>query len=130
MPRSGFFGNTGAVAGTFAAVGLALLAAAGGAFWLLRRRRRQRQLDEDLRQAAGGAGDAGAGTSRFRDEDECVVLARVCGVVELTSVYCLTEMKTIIAWEAISLLKCRNTARWACRSELCRTADMLQLHLH
>lgn len=66
----GFFNNTGAVAGTFLAVGLAAAAMILGGLWFIRRRRRQKALDEDLRVAAGGAGDGGAGTSRFQDDDE------------------------------------------------------------
>lgn len=65
-----FFNNTGAVAGTFIAVGLAAVAMILGGLWFIRRRRRQRALDEDLRVAAGGAGDGGAGTSRFHDDDD------------------------------------------------------------
>lgn len=68
--NSGFFGNTGAVAGTFVAVGFAALAMILGGLWFMRRRRRQRALDEDLRVAAGGAGDGGAGTSRFHDDED------------------------------------------------------------
>lgn len=68
--ESGFFNNTGAVAGTFVAVGLAALALLAGGLWFARRRRRQRALDEDLRVAAGGAGDGGAGTSRFHDDED------------------------------------------------------------
>lgn len=39
------------------------------AFFFLRRKR-ARKLDEDIRVAAGGAGDGGAGVNRFADEDE------------------------------------------------------------
>lgn len=67
---TGFFSNTGAVAGTFIAVGIAAVAMILGGLWFIRRRRRQRALDEDLRVAAGGAGDGGAGTSRFQDDDD------------------------------------------------------------
>lgn len=66
---TGFFSNTGAVAGTFLAVGIAVAALILGGLFFIRRKRRQRALDEDLRVAAGGAGDGGAGTSRFHDDD-------------------------------------------------------------
>ena len=67
---NGFFSNTGAVAGTFVVVGLAAAAILLGAAFFYFRRRRANKLDDDLRIAAGGAGTAGAGTSRFHDDDE------------------------------------------------------------
>jgi len=67
---TGFFSNTGAVAGTFLAVGIALAAFILAGLWFVRRKKRQRALDEDLRVAAGGAGDGGAGTSRFHDDED------------------------------------------------------------
>lgn len=68
---SGFFSNTGAVAGTFVVVGLLVAGALIGLAYYFMRRKRARQLDEDLRYAAGGAGDGGAGVDRFGDgEDE------------------------------------------------------------
>ena len=70
ISSTGFFSNSGAVVGTFLAVGLAALASIVGGFFFARRRKRQRALDEDLRMAAGGAGDGGAGTSRFQDDDD------------------------------------------------------------
>lgn len=67
---SGFFANSGAVAGTFVVVGLVVAGAAVGlALWFFRRKR-ARRLDEDLRVAAGGAGDGGAGVDRFSGEDD------------------------------------------------------------
>ncbi|SCV71915.1 BQ2448_4609 [Microbotryum intermedium] len=64
-----FFSKTGAVVGVFLAVGLivAIIAVGLGFFYL--RRKRRRRLDEDLRVAAGGAGDGGAGIARFTDDD-------------------------------------------------------------
>jgi len=67
---TGFFSNTGAVAGTFLAVGILIAGAVLGGLLFVRRRKRRRALDEDLRVAAGGAGDGGAGTSRFHDDIE------------------------------------------------------------
>lgn len=67
---TGFFSNTGAVAGTFVAVGMALAGLGIAGLFFVRRRKRRRILDEDLRVAAGGAGDGGAGTSRFHDDIE------------------------------------------------------------
>ncbi|SCZ88677.1 BZ3500_MvSof-1268-A1-R1_Chr2-1g04565 [Microbotryum saponariae] len=64
-----FFSKTGAVVGVFLAVGLIVaFIAVGLGFFYIRRKRRQR-LDEDLRVAAGGAGDGGAGIARFNDDD-------------------------------------------------------------
>lgn len=68
--NNGFFDNTGAVAGVFVVVGLAVAALIIGLGFLYLRRKRARELDEDIRVAVGGAGDGGAGTSRFRDEDD------------------------------------------------------------
>ena len=68
--QTGFFNNTGAVAGTFLAVGILICGLVLGGLLFVRRRKRRRALDEDLRVAAGGAGDGGAGTSRFHDDIE------------------------------------------------------------
>jgi len=65
-----FFDNTGAVAGTFVAVGLVAAGVIVGLGFFFLRRKRRRQLDEDIRVAAGGAGDGGAGINRFEDDDE------------------------------------------------------------
>ncbi|KAL8278205.1 hypothetical protein RQP46_009378 [Phenoliferia psychrophenolica] len=65
-----FFSNTGAVAGTFAVVGLVIAALLLGLAFFFLRRKRARQLDEDIRVAAGGAGDGGAGVNRFSGEDD------------------------------------------------------------
>ena len=65
-----FFSNTGAVAGTFAVVGLVSAALLAGLALFFFRRKRARQLDEDIRVAAGGAGDGGAGVNRFSGEDD------------------------------------------------------------
>lgn len=67
---NGFFGNTGAVAGTFVAIGIVAAAVAGFLFFFFMRRKKRRQLDEDIRVATGGAGDGGAGFSRFNDDDD------------------------------------------------------------
>lgn len=65
-----FFSNTGAVAGTFAAVGLIAAGLVIGLAFFFLRRKKKRQLDEDIRVAAGGAGDGGAGKSRFADDED------------------------------------------------------------
>ncbi|BGP16537.1 hypothetical protein JCM10213v2_004539 [Rhodosporidiobolus nylandii] len=65
-----FFNNTGAVAGTFVVVGLVAAGLVIGLAFFFLRRRRARRLDEDIRVAAGGAGDGGAGHDRFNDDDE------------------------------------------------------------
>ncbi|GAA6063584.1 hypothetical protein JCM10212_000188 [Sporobolomyces blumeae] len=65
-----FFNNTGAVAGTFVVVGLLAAGIVIGLGLFFVRRKRARQLDEDLRVAAGGAGDGGAGKNRFNDDDD------------------------------------------------------------
>ncbi|GAA6001559.1 hypothetical protein JCM10207_006723 [Rhodosporidiobolus poonsookiae] len=65
-----FFNNTGAVAGTFVVVGLLAAGIVIGLGWFFLRRKRARQLDEDIRVAAGGAGDGGAGINRFDGEDD------------------------------------------------------------
>lgn len=66
----GFFQNTGAVAGTFVVVGLVVAAGITFLAWLFFRRRRTKRLNEDLRVAAGGAGDGGAGVDRFSGEED------------------------------------------------------------
>lgn len=70
--NAGFFDNTGAVAGTFVVVGLAITAGIlAFIFFMLKRRRRQR-LDRDVAAAAAAAA-AGAHHSRSNfddDEDE------------------------------------------------------------
>lgn len=65
---SSFFSNTGAVAGTFVVVGLVAAGIAIGLASFFLRRKKKRQLDEDIRVAAGGAGDGGAGVNRFAGE--------------------------------------------------------------
>lgn len=65
-----FFDNTGAVAGTFVAVGLVAAGIIVGLGFFFLRRKRRRQLDEDIRVAAGGAGDGGAGINRFAGDDD------------------------------------------------------------
>lgn len=65
---SSFFDNTGAVAGTFVAVGIVVTTGvAAFIFFMLRRRRRQR-LDRDVATAAAAA--AAAHQPRFEDDDE------------------------------------------------------------
>lgn len=68
--NSSFFSNQGAVAGTFTVVGLVIAGLIIGLGLLLCRRKRARQLNADVRAAAGGAGDGGAGVDRFGDEEE------------------------------------------------------------
>jgi len=68
--KGGFFNNTGAVVGVFVVVGLGAAAILLGAAFFYFKRRRTQRLNDDLRIAAGGAGVAGAGTSRFRDDDD------------------------------------------------------------
>lgn len=68
--NNSFFDNTGAVAGTFVVVGLVTAGIALGLAFFFLRRKKRRQLDEDLRVAAGGAGDGGAGVNRFAGEDD------------------------------------------------------------
>lgn len=70
VQATGFFSKTGTVAGTFLVVGLIGAGLLIGGLFFVRRKKRQRALNEDLRIAAGGAGDAGAGTSRFQDDEE------------------------------------------------------------
>jgi hypothetical protein len=68
--NSGFFSNTGAVAGVFVVVGLAAAAIVLGLLFYRFRQRRRANMESDLRMAAGGAGDGGAGTTRFGDDDD------------------------------------------------------------
>ncbi|GAA5915030.1 hypothetical protein JCM6882_006761 [Rhodosporidiobolus microsporus] len=68
--NNSFFDNTGAVAGTFVVVGLVAAGIIIGLAWFFLRRKRARKLDEDIRVAAGGAGDGGAGINRFDDEED------------------------------------------------------------
>lgn len=51
-------------------IGLLVAGLVIGAAVLLARRKRTRRLNDDLREAAGGAGDGGAGVDRFGDEEE------------------------------------------------------------
>ncbi|KDE08872.1 hypothetical protein, variant [Microbotryum lychnidis-dioicae p1A1 Lamole] len=66
---NGFFSKTGAVVGVFLAVGVIVAFIAVGVGFFYIRRKKRRRLDEDLRVAAGGAGDGGAGIARFNDDD-------------------------------------------------------------
>lgn len=56
------------MAGTFVVVGLVAAGIAIGLAFFFLRRKKKRQLDEDIRVAAGGAGDGGAGVNRFAGE--------------------------------------------------------------
>lgn len=69
---SSFFNNTGAVAGVFVVVGLLAAGIVIGLGFFFVRRTKRRQLDEDIRVAAGGAGDGGAGINRFDDDEESI----------------------------------------------------------
>lgn len=69
---SSFFNNTGAVAGVFVVVGLLAAGIVIGLGFFFVRRKKRRQLDEDIRVAAGGAGDGGAGINRFEDDEESI----------------------------------------------------------
>lgn len=68
--KSSFFSNTGAVAGTFVVVGLVAAGIVLGIAYFFFRRKRARRLDHDIRIAAGGAGDGGAGVDRFGEDDD------------------------------------------------------------
>ena len=63
----GFFSNSGAVGGTFAAVGIVAALILAGLAWLLYRRRRAQRMDADVAMAASAA----AATTRtpFDDDD-------------------------------------------------------------
>jgi hypothetical protein len=67
---NGFFDNTGAVAGVFVVVGLAITAGVlAFVFFMLRRRRRQR-LDRDVAAAAAAAAGAAHHRSGFDDDED------------------------------------------------------------
>lgn len=68
--KSSFFSNTGAVAGVFVVVGLVAAGIVLGIAYFFFRRKRARRLDHDIRIAAGGAGDGGAGVDRFGEDDD------------------------------------------------------------
>lgn len=68
--KTGFFSNTGAVAGTFVVLGLIVAVGLVALARFFARRKRARRLDEDVRVAAGGAGDGGAGVNRFGDDED------------------------------------------------------------
>ncbi|KAH8919290.1 hypothetical protein BT69DRAFT_502938 [Atractiella rhizophila] len=66
----GFFDNTGAVVGVFVVVGLAAAAILLGFAFYYVKKKKARELTEDLRVAAGGAGAGGAGENRFGEDDD------------------------------------------------------------
>jgi hypothetical protein len=76
---STFFQNTGAVAGTFVAVGLVCTAGIMAfVIFMLKRRRRQR-LDRDVAAAAAAAAAAATSRSAFDDEDDQPQMAQYGG---------------------------------------------------
>lgn len=62
---STFLSNTAAVASTFVVVALVVIGVLLGIGYLVFRRRKASNLRQAEREAAGGAGDAGAGENRF-----------------------------------------------------------------
>ena len=76
---NGFFDNTGAVAGTFVVVGLAITAGIiAFVFFMLRRRRRQR-LDRDVAAAASAAAAASHHRGFDDEEEKGVQMTRYSG---------------------------------------------------
>ncbi|WFD07409.1 25S rRNA (adenine(645)-N(1))-methyltransferase [Malassezia vespertilionis] len=75
--KTGFWHDSGAVGGTFAAVGIVTLALLIALAWLLWRRRKAKRMDADVVAAASAA----AATSRtpFDDDDDDMMMSEVNG---------------------------------------------------